>query len=62
MERFGHYVEGKFFAGKAAQANAFAQFRANEYGRNVSVQYVDYAKNVSVIATLSPQAQEQQVA
>lgn len=57
MDRFGFYVEGKYFAGKPAQANAFAQFRANEYGRNVDVQHVDYAKNVNVVATLSPQTQ-----
>lgn len=56
MVRFGFYVEGKFFAGKAAQANSFAQFRANEYGRNVNVMFVDYGKNKSIIATLAPQS------
>lgn len=59
MDRFGYYVEGKYFAGRAVQANSFAQFRANQYGRVVNVQHVDINKNVCIVATLSPQQQEQ---
>lgn len=55
MDRIGFYVDGKFFAGRHAQATSFAQFRANEYGRDVEVKYVDPTKKVSVVDTLVPQ-------
>lgn len=62
MDRPGFYVERKFFAGRGAQARAFAQFRATEFGREVEVQYVDFVTNkVSVIDVMAPQ-NEQQVA
>lgn len=38
--RPGYYVEGKYFAFREAQAMAFAQFRAGEFGRDVKVEVV----------------------
>lgn len=55
MDRPGFYVEGKFFHGRGAQANAFAQFRATEYGREVEVKYVDFVtRKVSTVDVCTP--------
>ena len=54
MERPGYYVEGKFFAGKSAQAIAFAQFRADEFGRNVAVQVRDFDGSIREIGHAAP--------
>lgn len=61
MDRSGYYVEGKFFGGKVAQAQAFAQFRADEFGRNVSVQVKDFNGEVRDVGFASP-TKNQQVA
>lgn len=55
MDRIGFYVDGKFFAGRHAQATSFAQFRANEFGREVEVKYVDHTKTVSTVDVVVPQ-------
>jgi hypothetical protein len=55
MDRIGFYVEGKYFAGRSAQAISFAQFRANEYGRSVIVQFVDHDKSVRIVNTIEQQ-------
>lgn len=56
MDRPGFYVEGKFFAGRGAQANAFAQFRATEFTREVEVKFVDFVtKQVSTVNVCAPQ-------
>ncbi len=38
MIRHGYYVEGKYFGNKFSQAEAFAQFRATQFGRPVKVE------------------------
>ncbi len=57
MERVGYYVEGKYFSGKAAQAIAFAQFRATEFGREVNVHLKDFSGEVKVVDTKKPEKQ-----
>lgn len=62
MERAGFYVEGKFFGNKSAQAIAFAQFRADEYGRNVDVQVKEFNGTIREVGTATPGTRELQVA
>ena len=62
MDRAGYYVEGRYFAGKSAQAIAFAQFRADEFGRNVVVQVKDFDGTIREIGHASPGEQQLQVA
>jgi hypothetical protein len=54
MSRIGYYVEGKFFYHKSAQAIAFAQFRADEFGRDVTVTLKDFNNEVREVGTASP--------
>ena len=62
MDRLGYYVEGRYFAGKKYQAIAFAQFRANEFGRNVEVHFHDGEGSIKSIGISSPNNIEEQVA
>lgn len=52
--RVGYYMEGKFFANKHHQAIAAAQFRANEYSRNVKVTFVNHDQTEKVIQICKP--------
>jgi len=36
-KRIGYHVEEKFFGTKINQATAFAQYRANQFGRDVHI-------------------------
>lgn len=58
MKRLGYYVEGKYFAGRKAQAVAFASFRATEYGRPVDVIFVGDTTQSDVVGTAVPTTQE----
>lgn len=57
MNRHGYFVEGKHFRGNMHQAVAFAQHRANEYGRAVTVKLIGYDNQETVVETLQPAKQ-----
>lgn len=57
MDRIGYHVEEKYFGGRAAQAMAFAQFRANEFGREVKVHLIDFSGLKTVADTKKPTEQ-----
>jgi hypothetical protein len=55
QKKCGVFVEGRYFGFKLAQAEGFARFRANQYGRRVKVEYVG-PRRQGVVATFKPEA------
>lgn len=56
--RPGYYVEGRYFAERFHQAEAFARNRAREFGRPVAVHRADPGALPVAIVTIIPQGGE----